>query len=187
MTPRLSAVLSCHDLPSAELGAARLDGEVFAIDECFSPIDEIEGREHRAMAIRQSFPARLIAERLSAAWVLGATPHPPRRHQFCVPIDSRVRPQVSPRFTVREVVIGEGDMLTLAGQVVTTPLRTIVDLARFSPEFGTAERAAVAMLLYLGGLELRECREQILGRRKLPGKTVTLARLELCETEELAG
>ena len=36
---RLATVLTRNDLPSAELHAMRLDGELFAIDEAFAPID----------------------------------------------------------------------------------------------------------------------------------------------------
>ena len=37
---RLPPVLDTHDLPLAELCAARLDGELFAIDDGWAPLDE---------------------------------------------------------------------------------------------------------------------------------------------------
>ncbi|MCU1403664.1 MAG: hypothetical protein JWM70_1988, partial [Microbacteriaceae bacterium] len=38
---RLESVLCRIDLPEAELQAARLDGEVYAVSECFCPIDVV--------------------------------------------------------------------------------------------------------------------------------------------------
>ena len=58
MTPILPPVLGALDLPAPELHAARLDGEVFALDECFCPIDEIEQSIHRARALAAILPGQ---------------------------------------------------------------------------------------------------------------------------------
>ena len=71
---RLPGVLFHSDLPEAELHAAKLDGELYPVDQCFSPIDTIEGRWNRARALLLTVPARLIAEQRTAAWIYGAGP-----------------------------------------------------------------------------------------------------------------
>ena len=197
MSQRLPAVLSHHDLPQAELNAALLDGEVYAVDECFSPIDEIDQRSHRALALAsllperllperllperllpdQPLPERLIAEQRTAAWVLGALARPPFHHQFCAAIDARVRPSGMTRVTVREVVIDETDLLECAGLRVTTPLRTVVDLARFSPSFGDEEVRLVKNLMSLGGFGVEECKAMLDRRQNLPAKRLAHQRI----------
>ncbi|MES2170071.1 MAG: type IV toxin-antitoxin system AbiEi family antitoxin [Actinomycetota bacterium] len=173
---RLPAVLSTHDLPSAELQAARLDGELFAIDECFSPIDEIEQRRHRAASLAAIVPDRLIAEQHSAAWVHGALLHAPARHEFCADTRARVRP-AGARFALREVVIDDSDLMELGGMSVTTPLRTVLDLARFSSEFGEAERQVTRALMVCGRFGFIDCVSALDRRRNLPGKRQAIARL----------
>ena len=187
MSQRLPAVLSHHDLPQAELNAALLDGEVYAVDECFSPIDEIDQRSHRALALASLLPERLlpepllperlIAEQRTAAWVLGALARPPFHHQFCAAIDARVRPSGMIRVTVREVVIDETDLLECAGLRVTTPLRTVVDLARFSPSFGDEEVRLVKNLMSLGGFGVEECKAMLDRRQNLPAKRLAHQRI----------
>ena len=182
MSQRLPAVLSHHDLPQAELNAALLDGEVYVVDECFSPIDEIDQRSHRALALASLLPERLLPERLiaeqrTAAWVLGALARPPFHHQFCAAIDARVRPSGMIRVTVREVVIEETDLLECAGLRVTTPVRTVVDLARFSPSFGDEEVRLVKNLMSLGGFGVEECNAMLDRRQNLPAKRLAHQRI----------
>lgn len=177
MLSRLPRVLSRLDLPEAELCAARLDGELYRVDECFSPVDEIEQATLRASALATILPARLIAEQLTAAWVLGALEAAPAVHQFCVSARARARPTASRRLSVREVEIDDAEIVSIAGIRVTTPLRTVVDLARFSGDFGAAEHGIVVGLLALGGLGFQECRAAIDARRNLPGKALALTRI----------
>ncbi len=175
----LPAVLFHADLPEAELHAAKLDGEVYRVDQCFSPIDEIEQGSQRALALvlATPFPHRLIAEQRSAAWIFGALSDPPLRHQFCADISARVRPVGLDAITIREVVIDRGDLVNFAGLLVTTPLRTVVDLARTSPEFDDADFRAVIGLMRIGGFGVDDCREFADRRRNLPNKRLALERI----------
>ncbi len=173
---RLPAVLSARDLPIAELQAARLDGELFAIDECFSPIDEIEQQRHRAASLAVLVPGRLIAEQHSAAWIHGALDRPPARHEFCADTRARVRPS-APRFALREVVIDPIDLLEIGGLGVTAPLRTVLDLARFSTDFGAREREITRALMECGRFDLDDCMAALDRRRNLPGKRRAIIRL----------
>src|SRR5687767_11814124 len=102
MPARLASVLTSSDLPMAELAAARLDGELFRIDDCYSPIDEVEQPRHRARALGAVLRDRLIAEQRSAAWIWGALDAPPPRHELCVATGARVRPPGLPWMVVRE-------------------------------------------------------------------------------------
>jgi len=173
---RLPSVLSHLDLPEAELHAAKLDGELYRIDQCFSPVDEIESRQLRARALALTIPARLIVEQRSAAWIYGAS-WLPHRHQFCVDINARVRTASLVGLTVREVVIEVGDLVDMAGLPVTTPVRTVVDLARNCLSFGDDELRMSGALMRIGGFGLEECRAVLDRRRNLPHKTLALERI----------
>ncbi len=177
MPTRLSPVLSRLELAEAELHAARLDGELFAIGDCFSPIDEIECSRYRARSLLPLPSSRLVAERATAAWVLGAADRRPDRHQFCTDIAARIRVLTELRLDVREVVIDDAEILTVDGLRVTTPLRTAIDLARFSTSFGPDDREVIHTLMTLGGFGEDECATAINRRRNLPQKQRALARI----------
>lgn len=146
--PRLPDVLSPADLPLAELHAARLTGEVYAIGGCFAPVDLPELRAVRAEVISRQAPARFVADRLTAAWVWGAVAAPPVRLQFCIDIRSRHR-QTTTRFDLREVVIDGSEIAVVGAALVTSPERTMLDLAR---DGAVDDEAAVGLLQ-----ALREC------------------------------
>ena len=181
MSPRLSPVLSRLDLPLAELHAARLDGELVAVDDCFSPIDEPDDTLHRARSLAMTSPRRLIAERDSAAWVLGARDRPPSRHQFCADATARTSASAASRHQFREVVIDETEILSIGGLRLTTPIRTVIDIARSSSRFTASERASAAILMNRGGFGAAECLAIMNRRRNLPGKQRALARLRDAE------
>ncbi|TFD89078.1 type IV toxin-antitoxin system AbiEi family antitoxin [Cryobacterium serini] len=144
MTNSAGRPLSINDLPLTELYSARLDGQVFQVADSWCVIDEIDGCDTRAIAASQLVPPRAIAEQLTAAWIYGVAPEP-RRHQFCVLISARATAVWSPRAQVREIVRSPDDVRTISGVRVTTPLRTAVDLARYTP--GTAPAAGLTALL----------------------------------------
>lgn len=174
---RLTTVLTRADLPLAELCAARLDGEVFAIDEGYSPIDVPSGPLERAASIAHYCQGRLMAEQRTAAWVWGALELPPARHELCASLGARARPAFPIRTSVREVVIDEQGFIVLSGVPVTTPLRTVIDLARFSSRFEDAERAVVVRLASVYGFALDQCRAEMDARTNLPNKRRALTRL----------
>jgi len=74
-------------------------------------------------------------------------------------------------------VIEPSDMIVVAGLPVTTPLRTAVDLARFSEKFGDRESRLVAELMRIGEFGGDECSVVLNRRRNLPDKRVALERL----------
>ncbi|MCU1544587.1 MAG: hypothetical protein JWM50_2452 [Microbacteriaceae bacterium] len=174
---RLSPVLHAGDLPLAELHAARLDGELVALDEAFAPIDTAEGPAARAAALARAWSPRLIAEQRTAAWIWGALADAPARHQLCSSVQARARPPTPLRSTVREVVIDPDEVSSVAGLRVTTPLRTVTDLARFDARFGESEALLVRELLRRGGLTLDDCRVALERRRNLPAKRLAWRRI----------
>lgn len=179
MATRQAAVLTVTDVPLAELTAMRLDGDLFAVDEAFSPIDEFESPALRAAAIGRGLSDRLIADRWSAAWVLGACP-PPMRHTFCTRLEARVAHPTALQGAVREVAIADDECLRIGTLRITTPLRTIGDLVRFddaSEAGGFRVAATVGALLEIGGLSVAECIASLDRRPHLPFKRRAIDRL----------
>jgi len=175
---RLVSVLSRFDLPLAELSAARLDGELYAVDDGYSPVDVPCGPHERAASIAEYCQGRLLAEQRTAAWIWGALELPPRRHELCASLGARARPTHPIRTSVREVVIDAGEFSVVGGIGVTTPLRTMLDLARFTDDFGEAERSMVRRLAERSAITLERCRSEMDTRTNLPNKRRALARLE---------
>ena len=174
---RLAAVMSVVDLPLAELSAARLDGEVYAVDDGYSPIDVPSGPHERAASIAPYCQGRLMAEQRTAAWIWGATAQPPARHELCASLGARARPAYPIRTIVREVVIDSTEFTIVAGIPVTTPLRTIIDIARFSSDFGVQQQEAVLSLSTMLGVTLERCRSEMDARTNLPNKRLAIERL----------
>jgi hypothetical protein len=176
----LPPVLHDAQLPLAERMAARLDGELYAYGEGHSPIDEVDCPALRLHAVLGARSSRLIAELATAAWVWGAQDLPPARLEFCVDLRARARPAKTPRATVREVVLLDGDAVVMAGLRVTNPLRTAVDLARMRNDFTDSDRDAVRRLAELARFDIGACRDFMDRSRNLPAKRRAIERLGAC-------
>ncbi|MGV8885280.1 MAG: hypothetical protein ACOH1T_06775 [Microbacteriaceae bacterium] len=174
---RLSPVLSTADLPLAELHAARLDGELTALDACFIPVDVPATLALRAESLARQWPGRLIAEQHSAAWIWGAQLQPPVRHELCSSLGARARPADPLRVIAREVVINADEVVIIGNLRVTTPARTIADLARTTRPFTASDTLVIRALARIGGVTLHDCREALDRRRNLPNKIVAWQRI----------
>lgn len=163
--------------------AARLDGELVSIGLCFGSVDEVVAPAHRGSSLAAVLPSRLIAERMTAAWVLGAVSEQPTTHQLCADAAARYRLVGRPDLVVREVAMDESDVEVHGGMRVTTPFRTAIDLARIGDETLDTELGAVRMLAGIGGFALDHALDQLDRRRHLPNKARAVARL----TEALSG
>ena len=186
--PRLPPVITARHLPASELCAMRMDGEVYALADGWCTIDELEGPHHRAAALLGDRSPRLIAELGSAAWIWGATATLPRPVEFCVDLGARARLGPNPLTRVRELVLDPGDRVALGAAMVTSALRTAVDLARFRQPLVDADAAAIISLAQQGGFGFDECLELLNRRRNLPEKrraTERLSRL-LVESADVA-
>jgi hypothetical protein len=153
---RLPAVLDTSDLPIAELCAARLDGELMAIDHGWVPVDEPDHPVSRAALVALRVPRTLIIERLSAAWVHGAIASAPVVAQFCVPQSARIAVLNDRRVNVREVRIDADDVVEVGGHPCTTVARTVFDVLRDPAldEATACEVAAAFQQVRPGTLEL---------------------------------
>lgn len=174
---RMRSTLSASDLSMAELMSARLDGEVYSLGESWCPIDEIDGPPVRAASLAPLVPRRAIIERLSAAWVYSLVPEP-AQHEFCVDLDARAHTHPSPRLHLREVVCPGSDTEEIGGVRVTTPLRTVIDLARWAPALCEDELSALLLaLLRYGGHSDTALARQRCEAKSVPNRTVALTRL----------
>ena len=172
---KLASILTTDDLPLSELHALRLDGELFAIDEAFSPIDQPESVAQRAKALEAQCSDRLIAEQRTAAWVWGACDRPPVRLELCASVGARARVSDTGRIALREVVMDNAEVVTIGRTRVTTPLRTAIDLLRFQPSL---DAALVTRVLSIGGLTTDDCQRYLDARHNLPHKKLALARVK---------
>ena len=172
---RLSSVLSPVDLPAVELQAARLDGELYGLADGYCPVGELEGPVHRARAALSTRSPRLIAESLTAAWIWDAAPRPDRL-RFAVRPDARARLSPDQHITVRELVFDPGDVVDLDGARATSPLRTIIELARHDD--ATWDAGVVTRLAAIAGLPLEDCVADLDRRVGIPNKRLALRRLE---------
>ena len=184
MTNSWGRVLTVNDLSLAELHGARLDGQVFQVADSWCVIDEVDGCSSRAVAASRLVPPRAIAEQLTAAWIYGVAPEP-RRHQFCVVIGARTTALWSPRAHVREIVRTPDDVNTVSGVRVTTPLRTAVDLARYTPPATSAPTkeliALLARLLHYGHFDDVGEAVRLCTRGSAAHSTVAVARFAAVE------
>ena len=126
---RLPIVLHPPTLSAVELRAAELDGELFAVGVGWIHADLPPTADTRAVSLRPELPARAILSDRTAAWVWGWTT---RRVGVAICIDTRARISSPNRRShrAREVVIDGDELRHLGGVLITSPERTIVDLAR---------------------------------------------------------
>ncbi len=117
-------------LSGAELCAARLDGDVVEIGEAYMPADAVETRELRAGSMRERLSPALALTRESAAWVHGALAEAPVRHRVQRLSPRRIHHVFDVRLVYRDVALRVSDVQTIAGIAVTTPEKTLGDLAR---------------------------------------------------------
>ncbi|QKJ19479.1 type IV toxin-antitoxin system AbiEi family antitoxin [Microbacterium hominis] len=117
-------------LSVAELSAACLDGDLYGLGEAYIPGDAVETRALRAGSLRPLLGDNLAATHASAAWVHGALDDPPARHSVQRAVPKRLHHVIGRRTIYRDPHIGEADLEVHCGARVTTPARTLADLAR---------------------------------------------------------
>ncbi|WP_448810169.1 type IV toxin-antitoxin system AbiEi family antitoxin [Agromyces bauzanensis] len=178
---RLPMVLGTVDLPIAELCAARLDGEVFAIDDGWAPVDEPDLPAFRAAVVALRMPRPLVIERMSAAWVHGGLVVPPEVAQFCVPHSARVAVIGDRRASVREVKIDDGEIVEFGDIRCTSVERTGFDLLRDAGSDGAQVESAVGALVATRPWLAARLRDRLDGANRMPHKALALARLARAE------
>lgn len=146
MTPRLPLVLDDRHLPAAELRAAQLDGELGALGEAFLVTDSPDTSDARAASLAHRAPSRTIIEGRTAAWVWGWT-HECGPIRLCVPLKARIGSELRRSRSVREVSIAQDEVHVVAGVAITSPERTLVDLARFDERDDIVELLASGVVI----------------------------------------
>jgi hypothetical protein len=173
----LPPVLCGRDLPLPELAAARLDGDVFMLgDEHYVCVDECDRPFLRARSLAGVLPSAAIVEGTTALWVYGTRSRPPARHTICIDATHRARVDPDIRWTVRERLLGDGDVTRLAGIRLVTPLCLACDLLR-AASFTSQEQGAVARILHLAHLDRAAVRDRLQRSGPLPGVRRALRRL----------
>lgn len=165
-------------LSQPELSAARLDGLVFEVDDAYMPADLPEDAAARAVAVSPLVAPGYAASGPTAAWIHGIGDRSPQRHHI-----QRLSPQRQRVVPMRKVVVHESrlspdDVQAINTMRVTTPLRTMTDLAIRSArdaECASWLRACAGPWRDL----LRPTLEHIVSRPRMPGKRGAVAALEL--------
>lgn len=131
-------------LSLAELTAACLDGALVPLGEGFIPADAAETRWMRARSLAPLLGDRWAAVRLTAAWVHGGAASEPAIHHLQRVRDVRLRTRRDLRAVFHDVRLPSDDVASIAGVCVSTPTRTLVDLARSDDREETAAARAWA-------------------------------------------
>lgn len=164
------------DLPEPERQAMLLDGELYRLGDGYVSIAVPDVPASRALGTLANLPRRLIAARSTAAWIWGARPTAPSRGEYLVDLSARWRPSPADGIDVVESVIRADDVVVLGGVLVTAPLRTAIDLARFRPEFGSADADTVRALAGIGQFSFADALRAMNRGRNLAGKQLAAER-----------
>jgi len=149
-------------LSLAELTAACLDGVLVAIGGGYMPADAVETAWMRARSLAPLTGRRLAAVRVSAAWVHGGVHAEPARHHLQRADQRRARVPRDPRVIHHDALLDPADTVLIAGVSVSSPVRTMSDLARLddAAEAGAWARADPSLA--------RQAREWLSRRPRLP-------------------
>lgn len=130
-------------LSNAELTAACLDGHLVSLGDAYMPADAVETPALRAGSLVRTLGDTLAATHLTAAWIHGGLPAPPARHTVQRAVSRRLHVVPDRQLVYRDLAVTAEDLHLIGGVHVTTPERTLADLARV----GDAEHTRAARLL----------------------------------------
>lgn len=136
-----------------------------------------------AVAVPQHIRQKVVAGRMTAAWIYGCA-EPPDRLALLVDARHRVSSLRSTRgCTLHEVRLGNFDVMSLGGLLVTSPLRTALDIA-----LNVDERRALPALRQLLarkelGVRLRLVLLAVETAPRVPHKRAALAKLAVLAAE----
>ena len=157
------------------LTAARLDGDVVDVGDAWMPSDAVETTEIRAGSLRLLAPDALTVSLVSAAWVHGAVNDPPARLTLCRTGNARLHHVFDRRIVVHDRGVDRVDRRRYAGVWVTTPARTLADLARADDEH---VRGVTATLARLHPDAIPEALQWFAARGRMPHRRRATALLE---------
>ena len=157
-------------LSRAELTAACLDGHLVELGDAYIPADAVETAALRAGALTRLLGDTLAATHLTAAWIHGGLPQPPARHTVQRGVAHRLHVTPDRHVVYRDVAVPAADLEVIGGVRVTTPVRTMIDLAR-TTDAAHARAAGLLGISHPGAVEPAIVR---LERGTLPHKNVAL-------------
>ncbi|KQS22271.1 hypothetical protein [Frigoribacterium sp. Leaf186] len=175
MSARLPALLTEADLPGPELRAAALDGQLYPVGDAWRSIAEIDDHVGRAVAAGLSLGRGVVVAERTAAWVWGARGPAPLPHTGLVVSPARVKHR-SRGSVVRQVVVDDDEMVVIRGVAVTTPARTVVDLAR-ADSWVTRDETVARDVCDLHGVTMDDAIAVLDRRGRLPHRRRSLDRL----------
>ena len=185
MTERLPLVLTDAHLPETELRAAALDGQVYAVGDSWRSVAEIDDHVGRAIAVGLALGAGVVAAERTAAWVWGARGPAPLPHSGLVASPARVKHR-GRGSVIRQVVIDDDEIVVVDGVAVTTPARTVVDLAR-RENWTPQDEAAARDVSTQQGVTSTAAVAVLDRRGRLPHRARTVDRLDrVCAADRLA-
>ncbi|WP_165808038.1 MULTISPECIES: type IV toxin-antitoxin system AbiEi family antitoxin [unclassified Microbacterium] len=164
-------------LSQAELSAARIDGHVFEIGEAYAPADLVETADLRAASVAVFVHPGTAASGPTAAWIHGAGDAAPSVHHVKRAVDRRLRPRTSARLVFHDTVLPAPDMQLIGGIAVSTPARTMLDLATALHRDPRMQAWMERLALLRPGLPA-ETAPVLRSLRRVPGSRVGLAALE---------
>jgi hypothetical protein len=158
-------------LSTAELSAARLDGDLVEIGDGYMPADAVESTAMRAASLRSICGGRLVVCSWSAAWVYGALSDPPSRHTLMRGAAHRVGNLIDRRAIFHDVGVEDDDVKDVAGVLITSPLRTLIDVARRirEPQYRESAKFVVGALIESGLVDPRDGLARIDAHIRLTG------------------
>lgn len=181
MTPTLVLVPGVR-LSAAELSAAKLDGDVVPLDAVYAPADAAETPTLRAAALAGLVAGTVAVTRLAAAWLYGAVDEPPARVCVQRAVPRRITHVLDPRLDYRDALLPEADAVLIGGVRVTTPARTLGDLARDRQPVSTA---AARQLIAHGDVTAAAGLAVVRAAGAVPGKRAALRVLrEWCRADQ---
>lgn len=160
-------------LSTAELTAACLDGHLIGIGEGFMPADAAETRWMRGRSLAPVLGTSLAATHATAAWVHGALAELPTLLDVQRCSEKRRHHVPDRRLVYRDVRIEPADVEHLGDAAVSSPVRTVADLARS----GEAYAATVEAMLRLDPALARHAVTWIDAHPRFPGVRAARATL----------
>jgi hypothetical protein len=164
-------------LSQPELSAARIDGHVVEVGDAYVPADLVESADVRASAVATLVQPGAAASGPTAAWIHGAGDTPPAVHHVRRCVERRLRPVTSARLVFHDTVIPASDVQVIGGIPVSTPVRTMLDLA-------TTLHRDPRVLTWMNRLAIvcpetpEAARTALRGLRRVPGSRAGAAVLE---------
>lgn len=169
-------------LSHQELIGARLDGLVFELGCGFIPADLPESDAARVVAVRGLVPPGYGICGPTAAWVLGYGDAVPQRQHFQRISPQRTRVPGGADVMLHDVRLPDADTELIAGVRVTTPVRTMVDLALHRDTHADYAPWLRAMAMADAAL-VAAAHAAITARVRMPGKRAALAVLDSLASE----